>query len=227
MGLDLTCRSGVALRHGKEVRPGRGCFGRFAFQDIAGPMPSKPCAHPGCRVLVPVGQRRCALHAKAVARERWSAADLARGQTLPATASTKSWKPHGPWRRWYKLKAWAQLRDFVLTRDGHRCQWPGCGVVLRKGRHDPHAAVVDHRVPHRGDRFMFFDPGNCWSLCKAHHDSSKQSIERGGRAAGALEAVGAAGGRPGVGRKSRGFSQGTGTPNHLFPRSKKSNRGGS
>jgi hypothetical protein len=39
------------------------------------------------------------------------------------------------------------------------------------------AAVVDHVVPHRGDAALFWDPDNLQSLCKPHHDGSKQSEE--------------------------------------------------
>lgn len=41
------------------------------------------------------------------------------------------------------------------------------------------AAVVDHIVPHRGDHALLMDEGNLQSLCKQHHDSTKQSEERG------------------------------------------------
>jgi len=42
------------------------------------------------------------------------------------------------------------------------------------------ATVVDHIVPHRGDRDLFFDPTNLQSLCKPHHDGAKAQMERGG-----------------------------------------------
>ena len=32
------------------------------------------------------------------------------------------------------------------------------------------ATVVDHIVPHRGDRELFWDETNWQALCKAHHD---------------------------------------------------------
>ena len=41
------------------------------------------------------------------------------------------------------------------------------------------ACVVDHVTPHRGNEDLFFDYHNTQSLCKAHHDSTKQSMERG------------------------------------------------
>lgn len=33
------------------------------------------------------------------------------------------------------------------------------------------ATVVDHIVPHRGDKALFWDSNNWQSLCKLHHDS--------------------------------------------------------
>lgn len=41
------------------------------------------------------------------------------------------------------------------------------------------ADVVDHKKPHKGDLDLFHDPNNLQSLCKHHHDSAKQMIERG------------------------------------------------
>ncbi len=40
------------------------------------------------------------------------------------------------------------------------------------------AGVVDHIIPHRGDRVLFWDRGNWQSLCTEHHDSAKQRMER-------------------------------------------------
>jgi len=75
------------------------------------------------------------------------------------------------WRGWYKLKAWAELRVRVFRRDNYTCQWPGCGLVTR-------SPAADHRIPHRGDRALFFADGNVWTLCKPHHDGAKQRQER-------------------------------------------------
>ena len=42
------------------------------------------------------------------------------------------------------------------------------------------ATVVDHIRAHKGDETLFFDPANLASLCKPHHDSSKQKAEKRG-----------------------------------------------
>lgn len=84
--------------------------------------------------------------------------------------------PHGhskaaePWRTWYKLKAWEDLRIEVFVRDSYTCQM--CGRVT--GR-----PVADHIKPHRGDRDLFFAKSNVQTLCKSPcHDSLKQAQER-------------------------------------------------
>ena len=40
------------------------------------------------------------------------------------------------------------------------------------------ATGVDHKTPHKQNPALFFDYRNTQSLCKAHHDSTKQHAER-------------------------------------------------
>lgn len=42
----------------------------------------------------------------------------------------------------------------------------------------PLANVVDHIVPHRGDKWLFWARTNWQSLCKFHHSGDKQLEER-------------------------------------------------
>jgi 5-methylcytosine-specific restriction endonuclease McrA len=44
------------------------------------------------------------------------------------------------------------------------------------------ATVVDHITPHKGDAALFWDPANWQPLCKRCHDSTKQRLEKGGKA---------------------------------------------
>ena len=46
---------------------------------------------------------------------------------------------------------------------------PLCVKCMAEGRY-VRATVVDHIVPHRGDKNLFWDRSNWQSLCKAHHD---------------------------------------------------------
>lgn len=65
------------------------------------------------------------------------------------------------------------------------CQCPDCDEGRKRVRA---AEVVDHRVPHRGDRKLFWDSSNWQALAKVCHDSWKSRLERSGRVAGADEA---------------------------------------
>ena len=44
------------------------------------------------------------------------------------------------------------------------------------------ATVVDHIIPHRGDKTLFWDETNWQSLCKTCHDGAKQAEEKNGYA---------------------------------------------
>src|SRR5690554_5824865 len=78
--------------------------------------------------------------------------------------------PKADWHHLYNTKAWKQLRAEQLRQE------PLCRMCKEQGRITP-ATVVDHVKPHKGDRELFFDPGNLQGLCKAHHDGEKQRIE--------------------------------------------------
>lgn len=84
-----------------------------------------------------------------------------------------------PWRPWYNSAEWKALRLRVFARDRYVCQC-GCGTFIAK----PIERIADHKTPHRGDRDLFFDPENVWTLWKPHHDGWKQRLERRGGALG-------------------------------------------
>lgn len=76
------------------------------------------------------------------------------------------------WHHLYKTSRWRGLRERQLSVQ------PLCEFCLRT--EDITAAeVVDHIKPHKGDVELFHDPNNLQSLCKHHHDSAKQMMERG------------------------------------------------
>ena len=64
--------------------------------------------------------------------------------------------------------AWRKARGQYLR------QHPLCVECQREGRLTP-ATVVDHIIPHRGDRKLFWDTGNWQGLCKYHHDKKTGS----------------------------------------------------
>lgn len=80
-----------------------------------------------------------------------------------------------PWRKWYKLKAWLQLRQQVFVRDGFICQRSG---ELCIGKHPaPNSPVANHKKPHRGNPDLFWDINNIETVTKAVHDSIVQAEE--------------------------------------------------
>ena len=58
-----------------------------------------------------------------------------------------------PWRKWYRIARWRRLRDSVLLDDLYTCTM--CKLITRR-----HEAVVDHKIPHKGDPVKFWDRAN-------------------------------------------------------------------
>lgn len=73
----------------------------------------------------------------------------------------------------YKTKEWWRLRYKQLQMN------PLCKFCKEDGFVTA-ATVVDHIVPHKGDYKLFHDINNLQSLCKLHHDSTKQKQEKRG-----------------------------------------------
>lgn len=65
--------------------------------------------------------------------------------------------------------AWDKARLSFLQRNPH-CAF--CGAP---------ATVVDHIVPHRGDKVRFWDKSKWQPLCAPCHNGPKQRAEAGGR----------------------------------------------
>lgn len=75
--------------------------------------------------------------------------------------------------RKYKTARWRRLRAAQLSRR------PWCQCPHHDGQY-VRAEVVDHKVPHRGDDRLFWNPSNLQSMTKQCHDKFKQSQEKGG-----------------------------------------------
>jgi 5-methylcytosine-specific restriction enzyme A len=67
-----------------------------------------------------------------------------------------------------------------MARKGFLSQHPLCERCQREGITKV-ADVVNHRIPHKGNEQLFWDPGNWEAVCKWHHDSVIQREERSGR----------------------------------------------
>lgn len=77
-----------------------------------------------------------------------------------------------PWKRWYSLKRWKDLRWSVLVRDLFTCKM--CGTL----QPDPSDLVADHIKRHRGNPHLFWDPKNLQTLCAwPCHNQHKQAQE--------------------------------------------------
>ena len=104
--------------------------------------PKVPCRHPGCPNLVEPGQLYCEEH-RALNPERER-----------SRANKKVYNS-----RWQKAS-----KTYLAAH-------PLCAACLKE---DPlrytKATVVDHIVPHRGDRKLFWDQSNWQPLCKRCHD---------------------------------------------------------
>ncbi len=90
---------------------------------------------------------------------------------MPATDSWRAGKSSST-ARGYGYK-WQQYREQYLA------QHPLCVMCTARGLVTA-ATVVDHKVPHRGDERLFWDPNNHQSLCKPDHDSVKQREDAAG-----------------------------------------------
>lgn len=89
--------------------------------------------------------------------------------------------PSGSWRdgkttaeRGYGWR-WQQARRAFLS------EHPLCRMCEEEGRVTA-ATVVDHITPHKGDEALFWDRSQWQALCKRHHDSDKQALEKSGHA---------------------------------------------
>jgi len=60
---------------------------------------------------------------------------------------------------------------------------PLCVMCEQQGYVTP-AFAVDHIVPHKGNKTLFWDRSNWQSLCRRHHDADKQRFEARGYEAG-------------------------------------------
>ena len=60
---------------------------------------------------------------------------------------------------------------------------PFCTMCEAEGRTQA-AVELDHIIPHRGNKTLFWDEDNWQGLCKFHHSSVKAQIERSGTVRG-------------------------------------------
>ena len=82
----------------------------------------------------------------------------------------------GSWRDGRKTAERGYGGAWQSARVAYLREHPLCVYCLRDGHVTP-ATVVDHKVPHRGDRELFWNQDNWQSLCKLCHDGLKKREE--------------------------------------------------
>lgn len=73
----------------------------------------------------------------------------------------------------YASRQWRALRINQLQNN------PLCAFCLSQNL-IVSASIVDHVIPHKGNKALFFQPDNLQSLCKLCHDKTKQILEKRG-----------------------------------------------
>lgn len=102
-------------------------------------------------------------------------------------AGTMSSTARGYGYEWQKLRAEHLAKHphcVYCLREIGMAGWSPADVVLEcaaRGIAEPLGTIGDHITAHRGDRRLQLDPDNIQTLCKPHHDSTKQREERSGR----------------------------------------------
>ena len=82
---------------------------------------------------------------------------------------------------------WSGSKETSSTAKGYGYRWqkaraqfllehPLCVMCQEAGRATA-ATVVDHKVPHRGDKTLFWSRSNFQPLCATHHNRDKQKEE--------------------------------------------------
>lgn len=112
-------------------------------------LPPRACCVPGCTAYALGGKGRCANHA--------------RQPETDYRAMTNAM---------YNTSRWKEMRKKQLARE------PVCRVCAEQKKLT-HATEVDHIIPHKGDKTLFFDVCNLQSLCHKCH-STKTARENPG-----------------------------------------------
>lgn len=112
--------------------------------------PNKPCRHQGCNKLIDPKEMYCEEH-------------------KPLHPEAKRSRPSSS-SRGYGSKWRKESKRFLATH-------PFCERCKKDGRLVP-ATVVDHIVPHRGDRLLFWNYSNWQALCKCCHDKKTMQEDK-------------------------------------------------
>lgn len=114
--------------------------------------PLRVCAYAGCGIACKKGY--CDTHKPIVEARR-------KEYQRTRKASYDKRRPNST-KRLYDAD-WRRARAAFLIQN------PFCEECKKDKQLTP-ATVVDHRIPHKGNRALFWDKSNWQSLCKPHHD---------------------------------------------------------
>ena len=129
----------------------------FLFEVMDVPFkPCRPCRHNWCAKLAVRGEMFCEDHLAADKTEM----TYERNRAYDDTRKNAS-------QRGYDAE-WRKIRMAFLKQN------PLCVMCMEEGKTTP-ATVVDHIIPHRGDKRLFYDVENYQALCKRHHDLKTRS----------------------------------------------------
>jgi 5-methylcytosine-specific restriction enzyme A len=112
----------------------------------------RPCTWPGCGKFSASPGSRCERHRKVASKEY-----EARRPSAHDRGYTSVWRK---------------------AREGFLRNHPTCKLCDLTGRATP-STIVDHVIPHKGDKVRFWDSSNWQALCKPCHDR-KTATEDGG-----------------------------------------------
>ena len=101
---------------------------------------AQPCQYAGCRSFAIAGSAYCCKHRKQIRNDKFRASAYRRGYT----------------------SAWSKAAKCFLI------EHPLCAECQRQGRITP-ATEVDHIIPHKGDKQLFWDQDNWQALCHECH----------------------------------------------------------
>lgn len=121
-------------------------------------MLTKFCPWRGCKQIIPISERYCKEHQHQKEEQQRQRA--------------RQYNERRPeWHRLYD-------RDWRAYTAVYLAEHPYCVECLKKGIHT-FATEVDHIIPHKGDRALFWDIKNHQGLCDSDH-SRKTAKENGG-----------------------------------------------
>ncbi len=93
-------------------------------------------------------------------------------QSAPGQTREQQRAVDEPWRNWYKLKRWLDLRMEVFKRDMFTC------FECKRLEGDTSKLVAHHKIPHKGSPALFWSVANLSTCCKACHDGPVKERER-------------------------------------------------